>query len=66
MYTVVTLLLVRSYPERVAETPPDTNRAFNLNIFRAIVFVSANAFTYLMNRRFVFTPGRHKTTHEFF
>ena len=65
VYMVVTLLLVLSYPERVAETLPDATRALNLNIFQAIAFVPANVFGYLVNRRFVFTPGRHKVAHEF-
>ena len=40
VYMVVTLLLVLSYPERVAETLPDATRALNLNIFQAIAFCS--------------------------
>ena len=65
VYLTVVFLLVRAFPERVSDLLDDGVRAVNLNIFQAIAFVPSNVVAYLLNRAFVFTPGRHPTHREF-
>lgn len=66
VYAGTTYLMVSLWPERVAESLPDALRSRNLNIFQGIAFVPANVVAYLLNRTLVFTPGRHRMSHEFF
>lgn len=65
IYLVVVFALVRAFPDRVSEDLPDRVRALHLNLFQALAFVPANVVAYLLNRAFVFTPGRHPARREF-
>lgn len=44
---------------------PDGVRAIRFGCATAVGFVVSNVFCWLMNRRFVFTPGRHRALVEF-
>ena len=65
VYLGVVWLLVLSFPDRVSDQLEDGVRSLNLNMFQAIAFVPSNVVAYLLNRAFVFTPGRHPTHREF-
>ena len=44
---------------------PEATRAFNAGVCNAIAFVIANVVCYILNRQFVFKPGRHHWVVEF-
>lgn len=65
LYLGITFALVSVFPEWVAESLPDELRARHLVGLQAIAFVPTNIVGYLLNRAFVFTPGRHRVGSEF-
>lgn len=54
------------FPEFVNPEVHSTEQlARNTNLFATIAFIPSSIVTYLMNRFFVFTPGRHRLSIEF-
>lgn len=60
-----TAALVLLLPGFVDLALPPAERALHLNILHLVAFIPANLVSYLSNRAFVFTPGRHSKRREF-